>query len=69
MLAAMLVFALLVHPLDHGEALGFLLTGVQVLIGGLVYVGALGFIDPRREADLMAARHRLRRSGVRSTRA
>lgn len=62
MLAAMVAFAVLVHPLDHGEALGFLLTGLQVLIGGLVYVGALGFIDPRREADLMAARRRLRRS-------
>jgi PST family polysaccharide transporter len=62
LLAAMVAFAVLVHPLDHGEAVGFVLTGVQVLLGGLIYVAALGFIDPRREADLMAMRHRFRRS-------
>ncbi len=62
LLAAMVAFAVVVHPLHHGTAIGFLLTGVQVLIGGAAYLGALGFIDPRRRADLMAVRRRLGRS-------
>ncbi len=63
LLSGMVSFALLTQPLDHGEALGFVLTGVQVLIGGVAYLAALGFIDPRRRADLMALRRRLGRSG------
>ncbi len=62
MVAAMVAFALVVHPLDHGVAVGFVLTAVQVLIAGAVYLAALGFIDPRRRADLHAMRRRLRRS-------
>ena len=62
LLAAMVAFGVLAHPLDHGHFIGFVLTGVQVLIGGIVYVAALGFIDPRRRDDLIAIRRRLRRS-------
>ena len=39
-----------------------MLTGVQVLLGAVVYLGALGFIDPRRRHDLTAMRRRLGRS-------
>jgi PST family polysaccharide transporter len=62
LVAAMVAFAVVTHPLDHGEALGFVLTGLQVLLGGITYLAALGFIDPRRRADLLAMRRRLRRS-------
>lgn len=62
LLAAMVAFAVVTHPLDHGEVLGFVLTGVQVLLGAVVYLGALGFIDPRRRHDLTAMRRRLGRS-------
>ena len=62
MVAAMVAFAVVTQNLlSHGVALGFLLTGVQVLIGGAMYLAALGFIDPRRRADLVAMRRRLRR--------
>jgi len=61
MVAAMVAFAVVAHPLDHGVFVGFVLTGVQVLLGGVVYLATLGFIDPRRQADLVALRHRLRR--------
>src|SRR5581483_8307365 len=59
--AAMVAFAVVAHPLDHGVFVGFVLTGVQVLLGGVVDLATLGFIDPRRQADLVALRHRLRR--------
>jgi O-antigen/teichoic acid export membrane protein len=62
MLAAMLAFAMSVDPLDHGEALGLLLTAAQVLIGALVYITALAIIDPRRRGDLRRVVRRLRRS-------
>ena len=62
LLAAMLAFGVAVHPLDHGEALGLALTGVQVIIGGLAYVVVLALIDPRRRADLVGLRRRFRRS-------
>lgn len=62
LVAAMVAFAVLTDPLAHGEAVGFALTGAQVLIGGVAYVAALAFIDPRRSADLLALRRRLRRS-------
>jgi O-antigen/teichoic acid export membrane protein len=62
LLAVMVSFAIAIHPLDHGEALGLLLTGVQVVLGGVVYVAALAFVDPRRAADLARLRRKLRRS-------
>jgi PST family polysaccharide transporter len=62
LVAVMVAFALVTHPLDHGVALGFLLTGVQVVLGAAVYLAALGFIDPRRRGDLRAMGRRLRRT-------
>ena len=62
LLAAMVTFAVLTHPLDHGVVIGFVLTGVQLLIGAVAYLAALGFIDPRRRSDLTAIGRRLRRS-------
>jgi O-antigen/teichoic acid export membrane protein len=62
LLAVMVSFEIAIHPLDHGEALGLLLTGVQVVLGGVVYVAALAFVDPRRAADLARLRRKLRRS-------
>jgi O-antigen/teichoic acid export membrane protein len=61
LLATMEAFAVTTHPLDHGVTLGFLLTGVQVLIGAVVYLGVLGFIDPRRRADFKDVGRKLRR--------
>lgn len=52
MVGAMLLYAAAVGPLDHGEAWGLLLTGVEVALGGSVYVAALVTIDPRRRAEL-----------------
>jgi hypothetical protein len=33
-----------------------------VVVGGVAYVAALAFIDPRRRADLARLRRKLRRS-------
>ncbi|MFL5863039.1 MAG: oligosaccharide flippase family protein [Solirubrobacteraceae bacterium] len=52
MIATMVVFAMAFDTLGHGVAVGFALTGGQMVLGGLVYVAALAFIDPRRRADL-----------------
>ncbi|HEY2320474.1 MAG TPA: oligosaccharide flippase family protein [Solirubrobacteraceae bacterium] len=60
MVAAMVAYAIWVDPLGHGTAVGFLLTGIQVVLGAAVYLGALSFIDPRRRDDLRGLRRRRR---------
>ena len=52
MLTAMLGFATAMDSLGHGVALGLVLTGAQVVIGGIVYLAVLVTIDVRRRADL-----------------
>lgn len=62
MVAAMVAFAVSAHPLGHGEAVGLLLTAIQIIIGAIVYISALAFVDPRRRGDLRTLVSRLRRS-------
>jgi O-antigen/teichoic acid export membrane protein len=59
MVGAMIAFAAGVDSLGHGETLGLLLTIAQVLIGGIVYLVALGVVDVRRRADMRTVIGRL----------
>ena len=43
------------------RSFGLLLTAVQVIIGAIVYIAALAFLDPRRRSDLRRLMRRLRR--------